>query len=212
MISCNATHGAMLRIADIAPHGWIDVSAPATPKRRRAKSSAWDLATPQNLRRNPGLSALGEARLADAAAGSAEAAFSAGAELALFRRVARAPGVQSGRGLRPAWRLRADEGALRDAEHLTPPGALARARRPPSSAVSADFSTRLLRLDAATLGLAAETCWKLRTAAPMLAGTRHSPAGDPRTRRVATRGGRGRQPHGDDGLFGAPQALLHGRR
>jgi Protein of unknown function (DUF1403) len=112
------------------------------------------------------------------------AAFSAGAGLALFDRMLRS-GVD---GSEPAFagvlrlrlalkaaaeccrlaRLREDQAALRDAEHLAPPGA------PPSPAGRPHrlfrlCATRPLRLDAETLALAAELL-DLRTAAPTLAG------------------------------------------
>ena len=111
------------------------------------------------------------ARLPDAAAGTAEAAFAAGAGLALLDRVLRSgedgaepvfAGVFRQRlALKAAAtsvrlaRQRGDEAALRDAEHLAPAGA------PPAPAARPHrlfrlFSTRPLRLNAETLGLAAE--------------------------------------------------------
>jgi hypothetical protein len=122
------------------------------------------------------------ARLADAAAGEAAAAFCAGAGLALFDRMLRAgPGgsepvfagvlrqrlaLKAAAACSRLARLREDEGGLRDAEHLAPLGA------PPSPAGRPHrlfrlFGAQPLRLDAETLGLAAELL-ELRTAAPML--------------------------------------------
>jgi Protein of unknown function (DUF1403) len=154
--------------------------APAPPRRRPAKPTPADLAsTSIEINAIPGW-----ARLPDGDAGEAEAAFCAGAGLALFDRTLRAgtagteppfAGVLRQRlALKAAAicarlaRRREDEAGLRDAEHLAPPGAQ------PSPAgrlhrLFRFYATRPLRLDAATLALAADLL-ELRTAAPTLSG------------------------------------------
>jgi hypothetical protein len=113
----------------------------------------------------------GWARLSDAHADGADAAFHAGAGLALFDQLLRsgedgaepvfAGALRSRLALKAAAtcarlaRLREEEGALRDAEHLAPIDA------PPSPAGRLHrlfrlFGGRPLRLDGATLGAAAE--------------------------------------------------------
>jgi hypothetical protein len=167
----------MLRIADIAPHGRTDVSAPAIPKRQRATT-----APPNSAANAPEILGFPRwARLPVQTGGQAEAAFAAGAGLALLDRV-----LRSGEGGEPAFagalrqrlglkaaatcarlaRLREDEAALRDAEHLAPLGA------PPAPAGRLHrlfrlCATRPLQLDAETLALAAELL-ELPTAAPTL--------------------------------------------
>jgi len=154
--------------------------APARPGRRRTKPTSAALPS-KALEINTFPS---WARLADVAAGEAEAVFCAGAGLALLDRVLRcgeggsAPvfvGVLRQRlALKTAAscarlaRLREDEAALRDAEHLSPIGA------PPSPAGRPHrlfrlFSTRPLRLDAEALGLATELL-ELRIAGAMIVG------------------------------------------
>jgi hypothetical protein len=154
--------------------------APPPSRRRRAKATPADLAS-NSIEINV---LPGWARLPDASAGEAEAAFCAGAGLALLDRV-----LRSGEGgCEPAFagalrqrlalkaaascarlaRRREDEGALRDAQHLSPAGA------PPSPAGRPHrlfrlFSTRPPRVDAETLGLAAELL-ELRTAESMVVG------------------------------------------
>ncbi len=168
----------MLEFDSIAPSDLEDSSAPAKRGRRRAI-----LAAPKSAPKSPEILSLPRwARLADV--GEAQAAFSAGAGLALFDRILRtgeggSEPVFSGAlrqrlALKAAAscarlaRLREDAGALRDAEHLSPPGA------PPSPAGRPHrlfrlFSTRPLRLDAETLGLAAELL-EFRTAESTVVG------------------------------------------
>jgi Protein of unknown function (DUF1403) len=170
----------MLEFDSKAPSDLEDISAPERHGRRRAK-----LAVPKNARKSPEILSFPRwARLPDGVAGEAEAAFSAGASLALLDRVLRCgeDGVEpvfSGAlrqrlALRAAAscvrlaRLREDEGALRDAEHLSPAGA------PPSPAGRPHrlfrlLSTRRPRLDAETVGLAAELL-ELRSAGATIVG------------------------------------------
>jgi hypothetical protein len=172
-------HAAMLRIAQNPPARPEDVTAPAAPRPRRAKPTPPNSA-PNALEIHP---FPRWARLVDAHAGEATAAFSAGAGLALFDEVLRvrddgaelafAGALRQRLALKAAAtcvrlaRLRADEAALRDAEHLSPVGA------PPAPAGRPHRLFRLfarpLRLDAETLGFAAELL-DLRTSAPTLAG------------------------------------------
>jgi len=169
-----------LRIADIAPADPEAVSAPATPRRRRAKPAQPNSAVNfQEIRGFPGW-----ARPSDSLAGGADAVFSAGAGLALLDQVLRsgpdgceptfANVLRQRLALKAAEtcarlaRRREDEGDLRDAEHLAPAGA------PPSPAARPHrlfrlFAARPLRVDAETLGLAAELL-ELRTAGPTLTG------------------------------------------
>ena len=169
----------LIRDSDFA----VDLGALRTPvpsRRRRAKPPPADLASNAiEINALPGW-----ARLPDGTAGEAEAAFSAGAGLALLDRVLRSgeggsepvfAGVMRQRlALKAAAscarlaRRREEEGALRDAEHLSPVGA------PPSPAGRPHrlfrlASTRPLQLDSETLGLAVELM-ELRIAAPMLEG------------------------------------------
>lgn len=170
----------MLRIAALAPADPDDLSAPAAPRRRRAKPAQPNSAPkPQEIRAFPGW-----ARVPAATADRAEAAFVAGAGLALLDRILR----RGPDGSEPAFsgvlrqrlafkaaascarlaRLREDEGALRDAERLAIPDA----SPSPAGRLHRLFrlcATRPLRLDADTLGLAAELL-DLQTAAPTLAG------------------------------------------
>ncbi len=152
----------------------------ATPRSRRRRE-----ASPARAGISLQISAFPNwARLPDAAAGAADAAFCAGAGLALLDRVLRSgedgaepvfAGVLRQRlALKAAAtsvrlaRQREDEAALRDAEHLAPAGA------PPSPAGRLHrlfrlFGARPLRLEAETLALAADLL-ELRTAAPTLQG------------------------------------------
>jgi len=154
-------------------------AAAARPRRRPPSAKPAPPQSVLNYQPFPGW-----ARLPDGAVGDAEAAFCAGAGLALLDRVLRAgeggsepvfAGVLRQRlALRAAAaccrlaRRREDEAALRDAEHLSLAGA------PPVPAARPHqlfrrFSTRPLRLDAETLDFAAELL-ELRTAAPTLQG------------------------------------------
>jgi len=170
----------MLRIAELAPADPEHSSAPAAPGRRRATS-----ARPKSAPNAFQIPAFPRwARLAETAVDPTAATFAAGAGLALVDEVLRAgpdgsepafAGVLRQRlALKAAaisakfLRLREDECALRDAEHLAKPDA------PPSPAGRLHRlfrlgATRPLRLDAETLGLAADLL-DLRTAAPTLAG------------------------------------------
>ncbi len=144
-------------------------SPPVSPRRpRRARKPALSTGA-----KNPGEIGLFPdwGRLPDADGGRSDAAFHAGAGLALFDRLLRA----GEDGAEPAYagalrrrlalraaascarlaRLREDESALRDAEHLAPPHA------PPSPAgrlhrLFRRFGEQPVRLDRATLAVAAE--------------------------------------------------------
>jgi hypothetical protein len=170
----------MLRIADIAPADREDVAAPVAPKRRRATS-----APPQSAAKPLEILAFPRwARLADVHARGPDAAFSAGAGFALLDAIlhagpAGAEPVFSGAlrqrlALKAAAtcvrlaRLREDEAALRDGEHLASLGASPSPAGRPHRLFRL-CASRALRLDAETLGLGAELL-DLRTAEVTLAG------------------------------------------
>ncbi|MFY9657398.1 MAG: DUF1403 family protein [Methylocystis sp.] len=170
----------MLEFDSNAPPDPDDVSAPERRVPRRAISAA-----AKSARKSREILSFPRwARPPHGQAGETETAFCAGASLAHLDRVFRCgeDGVEpvfSGAlrqrlALRAAAscarlaRLREDEGALRDAEHLSAAGA------PPSPAGRPHrlfrlLSTRPLRLDAETVGLAAELL-ELRSAGATLAG------------------------------------------
>jgi len=170
----------MLRIAEIAVADPEDIFAPARPGRRRAKSAAPKSAV--NVLEILAFPRWG--RLPDAVAHGADAAFSAGAGLALFDRMLRAGddgsepafagalrqrlALKSAAACSRLARLREDEAALRDAEHLAPAGA------PASPAGRLHrlfrlFGARSLRLHAATL-IAASDLLELQIAAATVEG------------------------------------------
>ncbi|MGJ0393115.1 MAG: DUF1403 family protein [Methylocystis sp.] len=154
----------MLRIADIAPVDRDDSSLSARPGRRRAKPAQPNSA-PNAVEIHPFPS---WARLADTDAGSADAAFHAGAGLALLDRILRSGAdgaepdfagclrqrlaLKAAESCSALSRLREDAAALRDAEHLSggaapsPAGRLHRLFRL--------FAAQPGRLDAATLARA----------------------------------------------------------
>lgn len=170
----------MLRIAERAPADPADLSAPAALGRRRAKPA------PPNSAPNASemLAFPRWARRQEANADRADAAFAAGAGLALIDQLLRtgpdgsepafAAALRQRLALTAAAscarlaRLREDEAGLRDAEHLSPAGA------PPSPAGRLHrlfrlFATSPLALDAETLALAAELV-ELRTEAATVDG------------------------------------------
>ena len=159
--------------------------APATGAAPFTRPRRWRAAEPQppqsllNYRPFPSW-----ARLAAATAGGAEAAFFAGAGLALFDRILRS----ADDGVEPAYagvlrqrlalkaaascarlaRRREDESALRDAAHLAPPGAPAT----PAGRIHSLFrlgSMRPLQLNAAALAWAVDLL-EVRTGEATLAG------------------------------------------
>jgi len=167
------------RDSDFAP-GSEQPRALTPPRRRGPKPTpAGPALNSMEIRAFPGW-----ARLPEDAAADADAAFCAGAGLALLDNLL----LSGAYGSEPVFagvlrqrlalkaaaccarlaRLREDEGALRDAEHLSPAGA------PPSPAARPHrlfrlFSTRPLRLDAEALGFATELL-ESRTAEATLAG------------------------------------------
>ena len=170
----------MLRFDSDTPSHPEDVSTPARSGRRRG-AAAKSINAPKPI--EP-LAFPRWARLQEVNGRGAEAGFHAGAGLALLDRILRSGhgghepnfvgalrqrlALKAAASCAQLARLRPDEAALRDAEHLAPPGAAAAPAGRPHRLFRL-FSTRPLRLDAATLGVATELLG-LQTAAATLEG------------------------------------------